>query len=122
MRVCQIHWTMMRAAIDKHGMTHLVAKDGETAMADAIADLQGEPDPNKERFDPLMSMNWHWTNMALQNGGLYLMTLNEKGEHYCPVCEFEKHVKGFDALAEIGKVGEQMVAYCRENGLIAAVQ
>ena len=122
MRICQIHWTMMRAVVDNHGMSSLVAKDGEAAMSNIVADLQGEPDPNKERFDPLMSMHWHWTNSALKNGGLYLLSPQANGEPHCPICEFANHYADFDALTEIEKVGAQMAIHCRENGLIAGLQ
>lgn len=121
MRFCKPHWDMCRKAIDDRGVSGLIAKDGKTAVDDAVADLQGEPDPKNERFDPLMSMHWHWTNHALRNGGLYLMGENEDGSndgHYCPICEFEKHMRGFDAEKDIAIVADQMLHWARGEGLV----
>lgn len=122
MRICQPHWQLMRDAVEVHGMSGLVARDGESAVENAVADLQQEPDPEHKRFDPLMSIHYHFTNNAIRCGGLYLMGQREDGEndgHYCPVCEFEKHMPGFVAKPEIDKVAEQMAGWCREQGLIA---
>lgn len=126
MRICKEHWSLCRQAIDDRGMSGLIAKDGKTAVDDAVADLQGVPDPKHERFDPLMSMNWHWTNEALRCGGLYLMAVDAEANpandgHYCPICEFVKHAKNFDAPASIGMIADQMAAHARSEGLIPQV-
>lgn len=130
MKICKAHWQMMRDAIDSRAMYGLVAKSGEAAMEDQVKQLEehqrmGEVSERtiKETFDPLMSMHWHFTNEALRNGGLYLMNLDpaanpENEGHYCPICEFEKHSEGFAALEAIGQVGDQMQAYCYDEGLI----
>lgn len=112
---------MMRAAVDERGLSSLIAKDGETAASDAIADLNQEPDPQHERFDPLMSMHWHWSNIALENGGLYLMTMKEDGSEYCPMCEIVAHTSDFDAKQGIEKVADQMLQWCREQNLLPQV-
>lgn len=101
-------------------MTSLVAADGEEAAERTVDELEGRP----AKFDPLMSMNWHWTGNAMRCGGLYLMAQNETGEndgHYCPVCEFVKHSEGFDAKREIEAVADQMAAHCRAEGLIPKI-
>lgn len=124
MRICKDHWAMCRQAIEDRGMAGLVAKDGKTALDDTLADLQGEPDLKNERFDPLMSMHWHWMNNALQEGGLYLMGQTEDGSndgHYCPLCEYTKHAKGFDGSAAIGLVADQMLEFARGEGLVPKV-
>lgn len=121
MRFCQLHWDMCREAISQRGMEGLIAKSGEQAVKNAMAELEGEKPP----FDPLMSMNWHWYSAALKNGGLYLMEQDPSGAnegHYCPLCEFTKHAKGFDGKTEIEKVADQMAAWCREQGLIPKIQ
>lgn len=118
MRICKEHWQMMRDSIDEHGMTSLVAKSGEEAMENTLAEFQGQEAP----FDPLMSMHWHWTNSALHNGGLYLLGLDENGKEYCPVCEFMTHLDSFvNPKKEIDDVSKEMVKYCREKGLIPRV-
>jgi hypothetical protein len=117
MKFCKEHWQLCRDAVDERGMSPLVAADGEEAMERTVEELQG----GKAKFDPLMSLHWHWTNSALRNGGLYLMGQNETGEnegHYCPVCEFAKHMAGFDAKSAIGGIADQMAEHCRAEGLI----
>lgn len=122
MRICADHWALMRAAVGENGMTALVAPDGETAHADLVAELRGESDPDHKRFDPLMSMHWHWTSHALRTGGLYLLMGKEDGTPYCPVCEFAAHYADFDPAAQINQVAVQMADYCRTEGLIAKLQ
>lgn len=129
MKICKDHWQLMRDAIDDRGMSGLVAKDGETALENELAQLEaaksGDPEPHKAApLDPLMSMHWHFTNDALRCGGLYLMGAREDGQndgHYCPICEFEKHAEGFVAKEAIGSVADQMAEYCRAEGLIPKV-
>lgn len=118
MRICKEHWSMMRDAIDQFGLSSLVAKDGVAVMNNIVSDINQEPDPKHERFDPLMSMHWHFTNNALQCGGLYLLSPQENGEPYCPVCEFQKNMVGFIAKPQIDKVAAEMATWCREQGLI----
>ena len=121
MKICQKHWDMCRAAVADRGLGDLVAKSGSEAANDAMAELRGE----ESKFDPLMSMHWHWTNEALRCGGLYLMSKNETGENdgeYCPICEFEKHASGFVANDAIGMVADQMQVHARSEGLIPIKQ
>jgi hypothetical protein len=120
MRFCKDHWQMCRDAVSERGMDALVARDGHEAIERAVGELNGED--TKKTFDPLMSLNWHFTNGALKYGGLYLMGQNETGEnegHYCPVCEFAKHYATFIPKHEIGKVADHMRDWCRSEGLIA---
>ena len=121
MRICKEHWAMCREAIDERGMSDLGAKSGEEAAADMVAELNGED----AKFDPLMSMNNHWSSEALRAGGLYLMGETENGEndgHYCPICEFEKNAEGFEAKPAIGMIADQMRQYACEAGLIPLTQ
>jgi len=121
MKFCMDHWNLCRAAVDDRGMTPLVAADGAEAIERTVEELNG----GTPKFDPLMSMHWHWTNSALEAGGLYLMGQNDTGEnegHFCPVCEFVKHSEGFDAKEAIGSVADQIAEYCRAEGLIPKPQ
>lgn len=122
MKICQPHWDLMRKHIEERGLSSLVSKDSETVIQNMVADLNGEPDEKNERFDPLMSMNWHWMNHAVRLGGPYLLYEDENGEPYCPLCEFEKHYKDFNADESIGKVAEQIADYCRLKGMIPPIQ
>lgn len=125
MKICNDHWTGMREAIEHRGLGGLVSKSGEAAMDAEVrkieeANRSGKVSDQtlKETFDPLMSMHWHYTNNALQCGGLYLLSQKEDGGDYCPVCEFEKHQSGFVAAESFARVAEQMREYCIEQGLI----
>lgn len=114
---------MCREAVDSRGMSSLVAKSGEEACAQMVAELEGEKDP--KQFDPLISLNWHFSGEAIRCGGLYLMSPDPSGAndgHWCPICEFVKNAKGFDAKAQIGRVADQMAEHAREQGLIPKVQ
>lgn len=129
MKICADHWKTMREEIEQRGLSGLIAKTGEAAMEAEVRQLEEakatgtvSEQTTKETFDPLMSMHWHFTNNALQCGGLYLLGPREDGKNdgeYCPVCEFEAHQPGFVAEDQIGVVADQMRDYCLEQGLIA---
>lgn len=128
MKICKDHWQVMRDAVEERGMFGLIAKSGEAAVDDAVRQLEEakatgsvSEQTTRDTFDPLMSMHWHWMNGAMKNGGLYLLGNNpdDPEGNYCPVCEFAKHVKDFDAKKEIDAVADQMRDYCVEQNLIA---
>lgn len=122
MKMCQLHWDMCRKSIEEYGLLPLVAKDGKKALENMENALKGIK--KIKDFDPLMSMNWHWHNNALESGGLYLMGQNETGENdgqYCPLCEYEKHNKNFKTKEAIDHVSVQIAAWCREQGLLPKV-
>jgi hypothetical protein len=57
MNVCQEHWDMMRAEIERLGLSHLVARDAEVAskrMKNQFVEKEGKATP--ANFDPLMDM------------------------------------------------------------------
>jgi hypothetical protein len=72
MKICKEHWALCREAMDSHGLTSLVSVDGKEAARRAVAELEGD-DSNKN-FDPLMSMHWHFMNIALECGGMQPLT------------------------------------------------
>lgn len=122
MRICKDHWSLCRKAVEDRGMGSLVSRGGEEAIERMKAELAGARP--EETFDPLMSLNAHFSSEAMRCGGLYLMTKNETGDndgHFCPICEFEKHLDGFDAETSIGEIADQMVTWARGQGLLAAV-
>jgi hypothetical protein len=118
MKICQTHWDMMRASIEARGMSSLIATSGEAALANEVAALQGEEAP----FDPLMSMHWFFTNEALRNGGLYLLTARDDGTQFCPVCEFEKHARGFVVQEVIDETADRMREHAVKERLIPGAQ
>lgn len=123
MRICKQHWAEMREAIEARGMSGLIAKDGKQAVDDTVADLNKEPDPKNERFDPLMSMNWHWGSIALKAGGLGMMGEGPESNdgHFCPICELASHYDDFKPKAEIAEVADQMLDWARTEGLVPKV-
>lgn len=123
MKICTAHWKVIRDSIEERDMSKLVAQSGKEAADNFVAELEGGEAP----FDPLMSHHWHWVNGALRNGGLYLMTVDEKANpgnegHFCPLCEYEKHMEGFDAKKDVDSVSDQMLEHCRKIGLLPKVQ
>lgn len=122
MRICKPHWQVRRDAVESRGMMSLVSADGEEALDRTVDELKGGD--TKKNFDPLMSMHWHFTNLALEYGGLYLMGTPEDGSNdgnFCPFCEFEKHNKEFIPKEQIEKVADEMRAWCLEEKLIPAI-
>lgn len=122
MKFCQEHWSLCRKAVDDRGMSSLVARDGQAALDNVVAELQG--DDAKKTFDPLMSLHWHFVNEALRCGGLYVMGDDPSGKnegHYCPLCEFASNSHGFIAEEAIGNIANQMADWARSEGLIPAV-
>lgn len=128
MKICTDHWQTMKETIEAKGLGSLISKSGEAVIDAEVRQLEEAKNTGsvseqttKETFDPLMSMHWHFTNYALECGGLYLMCQNEDGKNegqYCPVCEFEKHSEGFIAKDQITSVADQMRDYCIKEGLI----
>lgn len=123
MRMCKDHWDVCRQAVENKGLGQLVARDGVEACDNAVADLKGEPDPKHERFDPLMSMNWHWSSVALKAGGLAMMGKgpDENEGHFCPLCELAAHWPDFNPQTSVNDVADQMATWARSEGLIPAL-
>lgn len=71
MRICPDHWQLCRDAIETAGLSSLVAVDGEEAFRRITDEMQGGS--KEKNFDPLMEMNWHWTGLGLELGGLGMM-------------------------------------------------
>lgn len=83
MKMCQMHWDKLKAAIESRGLGHLIAANARDAHARTVADLEQRTDLSD--YDPLMSTHWQITSVALEWCGLDLMT----GD-YCPICEVLK--------------------------------
>jgi hypothetical protein len=99
MELCAKHWASLRAAIETRGLMGLVAKDAPTAMQHAVDEVEGTADPKD--YDPLASACWMIYGVALERGGLYLMS----GD-LCPICEAMKHTAHLPKNGEIIGVGE----------------
>lgn len=118
MQICKAHWDTMRTSIADRGMEGLVAKSGKEALDNEMTQLES----GESKFDPLMSMHWHWMDTALQCGGLSVLMPKPDGSQCCPICELAAHYEDFKPETEINSVADQMRVYCLENGLIARPQ
>lgn len=112
MMICEKHWKMCRKAIEERDLFKLCAQTPEDA-AERLSD---------ETFDPLLAMNFLWTNAAIENGGVNVLCLDEDGHHLCPICLFEEHAPDFDALTDIGECADEVLNRARELGLAPGVQ
>ncbi len=104
MKSCQKHWDQLRKAIEDKGLGHLVSKNGKQVAERLKKELKDEHTID----DPLMSAWFAIMNNALESGGAYLLVMDENGNHYCPMCEGNKHVgKGTDDWFITNSVNEQ---------------
>lgn len=78
MKFCDRHWQLLRAAINKRGLTPLT-KSGEAHVA-ALAEKREGP------FDPLMGAHNMIVVRVLDGAGLILLVPNEDGTEKCPQC------------------------------------
>jgi hypothetical protein len=121
MKMCQKHWDMLRAAISSRGLDQFIAPDGEAATARALQQMKNAAEGEKAitiaTFDPLMDANYAiWSN-ALRMGGNYMLGADEKGEHYCPVCEAVTH-KSHDEDWWITNAADEQLNKAKELGVI----
>jgi hypothetical protein len=87
MKLCQSHWSELKAAIEVRGLMPFVAKNGKEVVKEMINQIKiGEDYDKIKPYDPLMSANMAIWEQGIKCGGLYLM----QGE-LCPLCELEKN-------------------------------
>jgi hypothetical protein len=86
MKLCQLHWVALRAAIDARGLTPFVPTDGNEAMERTVKELQ--EGVSKQSFDPLMMAHNLIVSHCLDIAGLELLTNNDDGSERCPLCFF----------------------------------
>ena len=112
MRMCQAHWNMLVEAISDRGLDQLSSHPSvDRIMGEKVAPT----------FDPLLTLNHHFCQEALNTGGLYMLEANRTGEnggHYCPLCEFTTHCKNIDVKAAVAAISDQMAKWCRAEGLL----
>ncbi len=88
MRFCKEHWEALSAAIKEKGLWGLVSKSGEAAKNKFLKEIKG----GYLIKDPLMTANFAIMNNAIERGGIYLLTNDENGKPYCPLCEVKKNI------------------------------
>lgn len=108
MKICQRHWDELRKAIDARGLSHLVKKSGQEAIAQLATELEGRGAENI--LDPLMGANNMIWSKGLEVLGLSLMTGYEK----CPVCEA---VSSYERWWIDGPA-DAMLKQAKEDGLV----
>lgn len=79
MKMCQPHWDKLRELVEANGMSHLVAKNGEEAVASFNS--------GEEVWDPLMRINMAIMERAIHRWGPIVLT----EEFGCPVCYAMAH-------------------------------
>jgi hypothetical protein len=94
-----------------------------TATSSPKVEHHAEVGDDAEAFDPLLHAYMTIVMNALQQGGTYLLDLNEEGEPYCPLCELEKYYPGQNGPdLWISTAAEEQLARARELKLVAGVQ
>ena len=114
MKFCQDHWSALKQAIEDKGMFYLVAKSDEDAVNNLRKDLKGE----FAMFDPLMSSHNMIVSNAMAFGGLKILSMDESGNHYCPLCEVKKHIGAEMDKEWIENATNGCLGYCKENNLL----
>ena len=121
MKMCPHHWDKLRTGVQDRGMFHLVHKSGEALVESLKEELNGQK--KIENYDPLMDANMMIMGRAIQDGGPYLLGVDERGEDYCPLCEVNKHGEGKVTADDwIKGCLDSILKFCRENNLVAGVQ
>lgn len=79
MKACQPHWDLLRLAIDKHGLGHLVPTNGHDALAAITKQMNGQGKPAD--FDPLMAAWFAILDNLARAGGAGILMIDG-----CPIC------------------------------------
>lgn len=132
MRYCLDHWNVLRAGVDARGMSHLVAQGGEAAVEALQRNLNGES--TAADWDPLMAAHWGIARRVLDRMGPNGIAAFGDPD-WCPLCEIQQSYQWWDAPGRPPRPAEaldaqgwanscldSMLAYAREQKLIAAVQ
>ena len=120
MQFCQGHWDTLKKAIDERGLSHLIAKDGQAAVAEAKDQLNGTTDPSVAP-DPLMQAHWMITGRVMEIAGLGMMYEEECAicdlpTGHCPLCEVEHGAGPGSAQNWINGCADQILAEYRQSG------
>lgn len=113
MKFCDKHWEQLRQAIKDKGMWSLVSKSEGEAVQEIVNELHGRV----HKYDPLMTAHTAIVAAALKDGGLYLLSTDEDGKAYCPLCEGDKQSEGLSTDWINGST-DDCLAYCKNHGLL----
>lgn len=114
MKFCKEHWEQLRQTIIDKGMMNLVSNSGQEAMSEMVAELKDEA----HKYDPLMAAHNMITAAALEAGGLYIMTVDEDDNHYCPLCEVKENMGEEMVKDWIDGSTDACLEYSKANGLL----
>lgn len=114
MQACKEHWEQLKKAIEEKGLSNLVSKDGKQVVERIKKELNNE----HTIADPLLNAWMAIVNNALGAGGVYLLQKDEEGNHYCPLCEGEKHAGPGTADWFISNAAEEQCTKAKEAGLL----
>lgn len=127
MQFCQAHWDYLRGAIETRGLSHLVARSGEEAVANEVAALEGRTED--VRWDPLMTAHWNLVRVVMERVGPSLLFGND-----CPMCLVQSSYEWYDREGKerppeahdahwwMDDCCDAMLAHAREQGLVAGEQ
>ncbi len=115
MQICKSHWDALRQAIADRGLSHLVAKSGEEAVAAIARQVEGQS--TKADFDPLMNANFAIFSAFLQDAGINALRFDG-----CPLCEVAKSPTPKLDEEWIKGASDDQLAAARSLGLVAGVQ
>lgn len=113
MNWCKPHWDKLREAIQIRGLDKFGAKNGEEAISEIAAQLDGE----SETFDPLMG-SWTRINAAMAD------SLNRMGRSEeilllkCPLCTLIEDGQPQTVDNWVNGVTDQAKMYAIEKGLV----
>ena len=125
MRCCTPHWEALKKAVVERGLWPLV-KTGK-ALEESIAAEFSESRASED-FDPLLRATLMIYSEAVTLGGMYLMSRDENGKEYCPLCEADENVKPPAELKMkvsqhwIEGCTDAILALCQEQGRVPRVQ
>jgi hypothetical protein len=109
MNWCQPHWDQLRAAIKERGLDGFGAQNGQQAIQDAAAQIEGKPTD----FDPLMGCFWQINSQMLRDVGL-------RAIERCPLCilveDGQPHLVG----NWLKGVTDSALEYALKEGLITS--
>lgn len=118
MKICANHWTELKTAIDRRGLSGFIAKDGEEAIRKITSSFGND----KDSFDPLIQANVAiWSN-AIEAFGEDINTENAP----CPLCTMDYHAatcKDAECNNETGAdwikfAADEQLEIAREMGLL----
>jgi hypothetical protein len=88
-KLCEQHWSQLRADVSKYGLDHLIPPDGRAAVD--MIERQFKGTDGALDFDPLMQANHVLWEKALAFVGVRIMLSKEDGSEYCPACELRDY-------------------------------